>query len=82
MIPPVHGGDINKQNIVDELRQYAPLYVVCGNNDKDWAETIQYDLIVTLGGVTFFMVHSNKEVPKDLSSVDVAVLGHPNKYMQ
>ena len=24
----LHGGDINKQSIVDELRQYAPLYVV------------------------------------------------------
>ena len=36
----LHGGDINKQSIVDELRQYAPLYVVRGNNDKGWAETI------------------------------------------
>ena len=31
----LHGGDINKQSIVDELRQYAPLYVVRGNNDKE-----------------------------------------------
>ena len=23
----LHGGDINRQSIVDELRQYAPLYV-------------------------------------------------------
>ena len=29
----LHGGDINKQAIVDELRQYAPLYVVRGNYD-------------------------------------------------
>ena len=33
----LHGGDINRQSIVDELRQYAPLYIVRGNNDKDWA---------------------------------------------
>ena len=38
----LHGGDINKQGIVDELRQYAPLYVVRGNNDKDWAEAVSY----------------------------------------
>ena len=31
----LHGGDINRQSIVDELRQYAPLYIVRGNNDKD-----------------------------------------------
>ena len=26
----LHGGDINRQSIVDELHQYAPLYVVRG----------------------------------------------------
>ena len=78
----LHGGDINKQSIVDELRQYAPLYVVRGNNDKDWAEAIPHDLTVMLGGVTFFMVHNKKEVPKDLSGVDVVVFGHSHKYMQ
>ena len=56
----LHGGDINRQSIVDELRQYAPLYIVRGNNDKDWAEAIPHDLTVTLGGVTFFMVHNRK----------------------
>lgn len=78
----LHGGDINKQSIVDELRQYALLYVVRGNNDKDWAESIPHDLTVTLDGVTFFMVHNKKEVPKDLSGVDVVVFGHSHKYMQ
>ena len=78
----LHGGDINKQSIVDELRQYASLYVVRGNNDKDWAEAIPHDLTVTLEGLTFFMVHNKKEVPKDLSGVDVVVFGHSHKYMQ
>ena len=78
----LHGGDINKQSIVDELRQYAPLYVVRGNNDKDWAEAIPHDLTVTLGGVTFFIVHNKKEVPKDLPGVIVVVFGHSHKYVQ
>ena len=75
----LHGGDINKQSIVDEMRQYAPLYVVRGNNDKDWAEAIPHHLTVVLDGVTFFMVHNKKEVPKDLSGVDVVVFGHSHK---
>ena len=78
----LHGGAINKQSIVDELRQYAPLYVVRGNNDKAWAEEIPHDLTITLGGVTFFMVHNKKEVPKDLPDVDVVVFGHSHKYVQ
>ena len=56
----LHGGDINKQSIVDELRQYAPLYIVRGNNDKEWAEAIPHELTVTLGGVRFYMVHNKK----------------------
>ncbi len=72
----LHGGDINKQSIMDELRQYAPLYVVRGNNDKEWAEEIPHDLTVTLEGVTFYMVHNKKEVPADLSGLDVVVFEH------
>ena len=34
----LHGGDINKQSVLDELKKIAPVYVVRGNNDKDWAE--------------------------------------------
>lgn len=78
----LHGGDINKQSIVDQLRQYAPLYVVRGNNDKEWAESIPHDLTVTLGGVTFCMVHNKKELPADLSDVNVVVFGHSHKYVQ
>lgn len=78
----LHGGDINKRSIVDELRQYAPLYIVRGNNDKEWAADIPHDLTVTLGGMTFFMVHNKKEVLQDLSGVDVVVFGHSHKYVQ
>lgn len=78
----LHGGDINKQSIVDQLQQYAPLYMVRGNNDKAWAEHIPHDLTFTLDGVTFAMVHNKKELPGDLTGVDVVVFGHSHKYVQ
>ena len=78
----LHGGDINKQRIVEQLEQYAPLYVVRGNNDREWAEAIPHDLTVTLGGVTFYMVHNKKELPADLTGVDMVVFGHSHKYVQ
>ena len=77
----LHGGDINRQDIVDRLEQYAPLYVVRGNNDKEWAEQIPHDRTVTLGGVTFYLVHNKKEVPADLAGVDAVVFGHSHKYL-
>lgn len=78
----LHGGDINKQSIVDELRRYAPLYMVRGNNDKEWAQAIPHDLTLALEGVTFAMVHNKKELPADLEGVNVVVFGHSHKYVQ
>ena len=78
----LHGGDINKQSIVEQLEQYAPLYVVRGNNDKDWAEAIPHDLTVTLEGVRFYIVHNKKDVPADLTGADVVVFGHSHKYSE
>ena len=78
----LHGGDINRPEIVETLRQYAPLYIVRGNNDKEWAAALPHDLTVTLGGVTFFLVHNKKEVSADLSGVDVVLFGHSHKYSQ
>ena len=77
----LHGGDVNKPGIVDQLERYAPLYVVRGNNDKEWAEQIPHDLTVTLGGVTFYLVHNKKEVPADLTGIDAMVFGHSHKYL-
>lgn len=78
----LHGGDINRPEIVETLRQYAPLYIVRGNNDKEWAAALPHDLTVTLDGVTFFLVHNKKEVPADLSGVDAVLFGHSHKYLQ
>ena len=77
----LHGGDVNKPGIVDQLERYAPLYIVRGNNDKEWAEQLPHDLTVTLGGVTFYLVHNKKEVPADLTGIDAVVFGHSHKYL-
>lgn len=78
----LHAGDINKPDIVEQLRQYAPLYVVRGNNDKEWAKALPHDLTVTLDGVRFYMVHNKKEAAPDFANTDVMVFGHSHKYLQ
>ena len=76
----VHGGDISSVRILQQLEQIAGVYVVRGNNDKEWAEFLPHDLRFTLGGLRFFMVHKKAEIPKDLTDVDVVVYGHSHKY--
>ena len=78
----LHGGDVNKPEILDTLRSIAPLYVVRGNNDREWAEGLPQSLTVTLGGVPFFMVHNKKDVPADLGDARVVVFGHSHKYLE
>ena len=78
----LHAGDINSQAVVDKLASFAPLYVVRGNNDKDWADAIPHDLTVALEGVRFYMVHNKKDVPANLTRADVVVFGHSHKYSE
>lgn len=78
----LHGGDINKQVIIDELESIAPLYIVRGNNDKEWAEHLPNNLRFEIGSVRFYMVHDKKYVPKDLQDIDVIVFGHSHKYYE
>ena len=77
----IHSGDINTQVIVDKLREYAPLHIVRGNNDKEWAEGLPHSLTFDIEGVQFFLVHNRKDVPADLSGVDVVIYGHSHKYV-
>ncbi len=77
-----HGGDINQPGILDTLRAIAPLYVVRGNNDREWAEDLPEHLTVTLGGVTLFMVHNKKDIPAELGEVQIVIFGHSHKYFE
>ena len=76
----IHGGDINTQAIVDTLQGFAPLHIVRGNNDREWAENLPHSLTFTIESIRLFLVHNKRDVPPDLSDVDVVVYGHSHKY--
>ena len=41
----IHAGDINKAEVLEELKRIAPVYAVRGNNDKaQWAEELPEEL--------------------------------------
>ena len=76
----IHAGDINTQAVIDNIAQFAPLYIVRGNNDKDWAEAVPHHLTISLDGLTFYIVHNKNDVPLELAGIDVVVFGHSHKY--
>ena len=71
----LHAGDVNKDEILDVLRSMGNLYVVRGNNDKDWAENLRTSLSFTIGGVKFFMVHNKKDIAWELGDTQVVIFG-------
>ena len=78
----LHGGDINRQEIIDILERIAPVYVVRGNNDKEWADHLPVFLDFELYGLHIYMTHKKKDLPKDLSPYDLVVFGHSHRYEQ
>lgn len=76
----LHAGDINTPKVVEALREIAPLYIVRGNADKEWAEEIPETLSEEICGLQIFMVHNKKQIPKDTGDYDLVVFGHSHKY--
>lgn len=76
----LHGGDIHKRGILEELDKAAPVYAVRGNADGDWAKRVPKFLAVKLYGISFFMVHDIKELPEAARRADIVVFGHSHKY--
>ena len=79
----LHAGDISKAEILEEIRKYAPVHVVRGNNDRgEWGMALPLTLEFELEGIRFFMTHKPFDVPSDIGTrgVDVVICGHTHRY--
>lgn len=76
----LHAGDINTAKVMESLKEIAPLYIVRGNADKEWAEGLPESLSEEVCGLRIFMVHNKKHMPKEMGHYDLAVYGHSHKY--
>ena len=80
----LHAGDIIMESDLDELAVHGSLYAVRGNNDvwcrgvKDLAGFLRFQI----GGVSFYMTHDRRDVPRDLAGVDAVVYGHSHRYSE
>lgn len=78
----LHGGDIHRERVIEELKEIAPVYAVRGNADKEeWAESLPEMLDTELFGIRIKMIHNRKELPGDIENMDLMVFGHSHKYM-
>lgn len=75
-----HAGDVDRPEILDELRTMGFLYVVRGNNDGYWAQNLRRSLNFSVENVKFFMVHDRKDAAWELGDTQVVIFGHSHKY--
>jgi putative phosphoesterase len=75
----LHGGDICGPEVLERLRELAPVTAVRGNNDHGaWAEGIAAEETVRFGGVAVHMIHDLKELALP-AGARVVVSGHSHK---
>ncbi|CAI8736204.1 phosphodiesterase [compost metagenome] len=78
----IHAGDIGKAQILEQLSEIAPLYVVRGNNDQaaPWAAHIADHLCFELNGWQTLLVHDMADVPALLDAgTRLVITGHSHK---
>ena len=73
----VHAGDIGKPEVLDELRELAPLTAIRGNVDT-WAADLPDTAVVTFAGQRLYVIHDVKKLGLDPRAAGFAAVisGH------
>ncbi|HCY64191.1 MAG TPA: YfcE family phosphodiesterase [Oxalobacteraceae bacterium] len=78
----IHGGDIGKPQILEELSALAPVTAVRGNNDKGaWAENLPETLRLEIDGVRIYVLHdlAQLDIDPQATGMRVVVSGHSHR---
>ena len=55
----LHAGDITEPEHLDDLRRFAPVHAVLGNNDPELTDVLPERLTLELAGVRVGMIHDS-----------------------
>ena len=75
----VHAGDVGAMNILEKLREIAPVFAVKGNIDTN--STLPATAIVHAGDTVLYVIHDVKKLDLDpaAAGVHIVVSGHSHK---
>jgi putative phosphoesterase len=76
----VHAGDIGKPEVLEALREIAPLTVIRGNVDK-WAAELPDTRVLEVEGRCLYILHNLLELELDprAAGYDAVISGHSHK---
>jgi putative phosphoesterase len=75
----IHAGDVGSPQILEQLREIAPLFAVKGNIDNQpWADKLPEAQTVSVGAHKFHVVHAISELAIDPVKAGIAavIFGH------
>lgn len=73
----IHAGDVGKADVLERLKELAPVVAVRGNIDQD--ETLPMTAMVRAGAATIFVLHDVKTLGPVPEGIDIVVSGHSHK---
>lgn len=76
----VHAGDIGAPQVIEELRELAPVTVIRGNVDK-WADHFADSEVLAFAGWQFYVIHNVRELDLDpkAAGFDAVISGHSHQ---
>ena len=78
----IHAGDVGKPEILEELRNIAPIVAVRGNVDTEpWAQALPETAVTEAGAATIYVLHDVKALDLNpaASGFQIVVSGHSHK---
>jgi putative phosphoesterase len=77
----LHAGDICGPEVIEALREVAPVVAVRGNNDHGpWAEALPETATLVVEGVPIVIVHDLKTLPPEAArGARVVICGHSHQ---
>lgn len=75
----IHAGDFDSPEVYQFLKTLAPMQAVRGNMDRGpWANILPHSEIVTVGEVSFFVVHDqlDMDINPKAAGINIVVYGH------
>jgi putative phosphoesterase len=78
----LHAGDVGNPEILDRLRELAPVIAVRGNIDRgEWASSLPTTAVADAGSVSIYMLHNLEELDLDPAAAgfQIVVSGHSHK---
>ncbi len=77
-----HAGDIGNPQVIEQLHEIAPTFVVRGNNDRGaWAADLPVTQVVEVGELLFYVLHeiSQLDVDPAIAGFAAVVSGHSHQ---